>query len=286
MYKQLFFVPTLLLLLAVSACNSEKKNNDESTDIQPDTSSLVIKTILYTVPSPFETAMLIKRFDLAFKPELVLEPKHANQLVAEQAIAVNLGIYYTDACYAAVNNEMHLLEKYFEAISKLTLKLKLAGKIQVPKLSSTPTPQQRSEILQILSESYLNTCIALQTGGKGNLAALTVTGGWIESGYLYSNLINNEKVLKSDLTESLLSLGMSLQGIMSLIENNDSENGLIVFKDDFSQLNAIFDKLQQQLTVENTEKLKTNHAILISDSEIEILTQTIIDLRNKYGALQ
>ena len=137
MYKQLFFVPTLILLLAISACNSEKKTNDESTDIQPDTSSLVIKTILYTVPSPFETAMLIKRFNLAFKPELVMEPKQANKLVAEHAIAVNLGIYYTDACYAAVNNEMHLLEEYFEAISKLTFKLNLDGKIKVPGLSST-----------------------------------------------------------------------------------------------------------------------------------------------------
>ena len=96
---KLIFVSLILSTILLS-CGSEKEetNNTVEKEILDENNSFntVFDGKIFSIPSPVQTAYLIKQLDLPFDEALLNKSSNVGKYVKEYNQALNLGIYGTD----------------------------------------------------------------------------------------------------------------------------------------------------------------------------------------------
>jgi len=77
------------------------------------------KLIFYTLPSPLETAMLIKRSGAVYDEDLLNPVTSVNQYQTNLKMALNLGIYSADLSYASLFDQTQTTIQYIGVAKKL-----------------------------------------------------------------------------------------------------------------------------------------------------------------------
>ncbi|MBN2519467.1 MAG: hypothetical protein JXB17_03095, partial [Bacteroidales bacterium] len=117
----------LLVITWISSCSSNKnkgKSIEDSIEIVDIDEQLITeistaKQIFYSLPSPLETAMLIKKSGAAFNPEILNSIDNAKNYVTSKSMALNLGIYSTDLSYASLFDQTQYSIQYMTAARKM-----------------------------------------------------------------------------------------------------------------------------------------------------------------------
>ena len=113
------------LILFLLGCSSESSRKDR---IEVDASEIssqelakegiqTARQIFYSLPSPLETAMILKRSGAQYNEELLNPVDNASKYTTNKSMALNLGIYSTDLSYASLFDQTQASIKYM-AVSK------------------------------------------------------------------------------------------------------------------------------------------------------------------------
>jgi len=122
---------TLLVFLfsSLSSCGdgSEKESIDKEA-IDPAASlNTNFDGKIFSIPSPVQTAMLIKELNLPFDQNILNPTENSKNYSTEFKQALNLGIYGTDLGYCSLYEQKNSALKYLSAVEKLTGQLGLEG---------------------------------------------------------------------------------------------------------------------------------------------------------------
>lgn len=297
--KVFFFAGFLGLLLA--GCNSEKNKSGESeisddfnTELDDDLVEKIntAKRIFYSLPSPLETAMLIKNANASYDERLLNPVGNAENYNTNLEMALNLGIYLTDLSYASLFDQTQATLNYINAAKKMADGLEILDAIDDQTIQRLEENiNNRDIIIDIISETLLNSSSFLEDRGLQATSALILVGGWVEGLYLASGLVKSGANLENNkLVERIVDQKLSMNIVMSLLENNKESVEVQTILEDVSELKVIFDKIViEQSEITAVEDPKTNVTTLKSDSEIKItpeifeeLKKKIIELRTNY----
>jgi len=302
MGKKIFLsIPVKLIAIFLAAvmfsgCASDKqRRTDEdfgldSTEISEDLLDDIgtAKQIFYSLPSPLETAMLLKSAGATYNEELLNPVSNASNYTTNRTMALNLGIYTTDLSFASLFDQTQTSIEYMNAAKQMADGLGILDAIDnntIERLEENIN--NRDVIMDIISETIMSSSSFLTEDERPALASIVLVGGWIEGLYIATNLVGDAPIENNKLVERIVDQKLSFEWVIKLLEDNKDHPDVIALMGDINDLKVTFDKIIIKTSkIQAVPDEESNVTILKSESTIDITLEIFRELTNKIQALR
>lgn len=249
-----------MLLMFLSGCKNKQQSAAESPilDLEPKSKEELIEELSgYPLPSSYEITELVYRAGAPYIQGLSNDNNKVGEYITQRDKALNLGVYGADLCYASTHAMKHWTMLYLEASKTLidelgistTFNTNYAGRIE-------ENLDDRDSVINIVSDSFVDTWDYLVDNKQEVLARLVVCGSWIEGIYITTNIAKNARD-DTEFLEILATQKNSLDRLVSLMEPvKDLDEVNEIFKGLFD-LQDIYEEVGESLTEEQLELIAT-----------------------------
>lgn len=289
------------LAVIVSACNSDK-NKDGSLqlsadELQSDSSATAgiqsVKQIFYSLPSPLETALILKRSGAKYNEEILNSVDNLTKYNTNKSMALNLGIYSTDLSYASLFDQTQATIKFMTASKKMAENLGILNAIDnsvIQRLEENVN--NRDVIMETISETFLNTNSILEEDDRVAIGSIILVGGWLEGLYIATSLVDDVKNTDNELVDRIVDQKFSLETVLNLLNQNIDNPDVKDIHNDILELKKIYDEVQISVSkVEVVQDSKSKVTTLSSKNVVTVnpavfnkLKLKVKELRTKYTA--
>ncbi|MCT4615911.1 MAG: hypothetical protein N4A49_13690 [Marinifilaceae bacterium] len=246
-----------------------------------------MRNMLFNIPSPLEITEIIRRLNLDYHSDLLNPVANAENYLTQSDMAINIGIYGADLSYLRIYDQLQTAAHYLVIIKKFTQELGIpeeAGKNTAQRIEENMGNQD--SLMNIISETFTNSDMYLKENNRGGTAALIVLGGWIETLYLATNIVDtdnpNEK-LKDIIYQQKNSI-INLIGLMNQFKTNPKIKSLLPL---LNKLNAEFSKLKGGSKSQASVSSVNGRAVIKSGgSSGSISIESLIKIRDLNNALR
>jgi hypothetical protein len=293
-----FYTGLFIILLAVS-CSSDKSKKSESDDMVTLDSLEIneqlikdvkaVKEIFYSLPSPLETAMILKQAGAKYNEELLNSTNNVSRYVTNKSMALNLGIYTTDLSYASLFDQTQATINYMNASKKMAEGLGILNAIDediIERLEANVN--NRDVIMDIISETIMNSSSFFEENDRQALSTIVLVGGWVEGLHIAINLIDSDVDLENnELVNRIIDQKLTLNTVINLLDQNADNEDVKAIIADVNQLKAIFDKIEISTSkIEPVTDAKTNITTLKSKTNISMSPKTFSDLKEQIKVIR
>ncbi|MFB6259055.1 MAG: hypothetical protein ABEH38_10195, partial [Flavobacteriales bacterium] len=278
------------------SCGGGKKKDGEKSDIKEemtktdsakDSRVVNVGGKLFSIPSPIQTAYLIKRSGASFDEELLNDPSQASKYATKFEKAINLGIYGADLGYVTIYDNTQNAFNYLNAVQTLARDIGLGSAFDKSLIKRFKKNMgKKDSMLNLVSDAYRSADNYLKKNDRTDVAGMVLAGGWIEALYFATDVAKkgNQKV-KERVAMQRTSLNNLIQ-LLSRKRGNEDVNDLV---EDLEGLYGIFEnvkityKHKEPVTKpkEKTTVLKSKTTVEISDAQVDSIHRQIKDIRNQ-----
>lgn len=246
------------------------------------------KKIFYSLPSPLETAMLIRSAGAQYDAELLNSVDNAQNYTTNKSMALNLGIYTCDLSFASLYDQTQASISYMGAAKKMADGLGILDAIDEKTIEDLEENiNNRERIMDIVSETFLNSSAFLKENDRAALSAIVLVGGWMEGLYIATELVNRGTFEDNKLVIRIVDQKLSLEIVMKLLEQNQSNPDVAGLIEEINKLKAIFDQIKiETSTIEPVHDQETNVTTLKSKSQSNLTHELFMELSEKVRSLR
>lgn len=285
-----------MIITMLAGCSSQggTKKTDEVTVDQSEIDTKAVKdlsqvkNIFYSLPSPLETAMLIKTAGAKYNEELLNPIRNVDNYNTSKSMALNLGIYTTDLSFASLFDQTQTAIKYMGNAKKLADKMGILDAIDNNTIARLEeNVNNRDVIMDIISETFMSSSAYLSDANRKGQAAIVLVGGWIEGLYIATQLVGNASIKDNKLVQRIVDQKYSLDIVMHLLDSEEVKDNpdIASVKNEMVELKKIFDKITiTPSKIEPVYDKNTKVTTLKSRSTVDISTDTFKELTNKVKA--
>jgi len=291
-----------LLFAAFPACKSDKSKEkgkevslDEfisGEDIFDDIDKA--KKIFYSLPSPLETAMLIKSAGADYNEQLLNPLGNVEKYTTNKSMALNLGIYTTDLSFCSLFDQTQTSLNYMDATRKLAEGMDIKDAIdEETMIRLEENLNNRDVVMDIISETFLNSSSYLKENERQAVAAIVLVGGWVEGLYLATQLVGDKSLEENKLVDRIAEQKLSFSIVDRMLEDNKvNEKGeqnvdIVNLMNDLQGLRTAYSKIIVQTSAVKVEpNEQTNVTTLKSQTKITVTPEAFTDLRNAVNSLR
>jgi hypothetical protein len=292
-----FLLLCVVLGLVVSGCNRGTKTGgegsgefqasgtlDEATQEQLNTA----KRIFYSLPSPLETAMLIKNAGAIYNEELLNPTGNTSRYITSRSKALNLGVYSTDLSYASLFDQTQATLDYIAAAKEMADGLNILDAISEETVKFLEDNiNNREAVIDVISETLMNSSSFLKENGLEATASVILVGGWMEGLFIATNLVKENDIKGNKLVERIVDQKLSLDIMINLLEQSSNDADAMAVLGDVRALKEIFDKITiEQGEVTAVEDPDSNVTTLKSESSIKISRDVFLELKSKVAEIR
>lgn len=304
MFKKMIYTRTKSLaiiasLILIWSCSSGDKKQEQQKEVEVDKEEIdkdienlkkdlkETKKIFYSLPSPLETAMLLKKAGAEYNQNLLNPINHASRYTTNKKMALNLGIYTTDLSFASLFDQTQTTIEYMSACKEVADRLGLLDVFSDTTLQRLEDNiNNRDVIMNIISETLMSSSAYLKENNRAPLSAIVLIGGWVEGLYISTQLVEevSASALKEDpLVKRIADQKFTMDIVIKLVEkysyNQDVSSLLVTMK----EIKSIYDKIEVKSTeVESVESKKEEGVTTLkSESRISITPEVFKELRSK-----
>jgi hypothetical protein len=247
--------------------------------------------IFNALPSPLESAMLIKSAGARFDEALLNPVSNVNNYVTSKSMALNLGIYTCDLSFGSLYEQTQLIIDYMNAAKKMADGLGILKAIDQSTIDKLEENINNSEvIMEIVSETFMNSNSFLEDNGQPAIAAMVLVGGWFEGLYISTQLVDIKDFNGNKLVSRIIDQKLSIGILLNLLEGskgNPAVDELIV---QVNKLKTVFDKIAITTSKVRPEfDAATNTTVLKSEIKTDMtldvfkeLTATVAEIRSTF----
>jgi hypothetical protein len=280
------FASVLILQSCGSSSGDQSKNSDEFKEAEESLKEQ-IEEVVYNIPSPSEIPYLLQATGAEFNPSLVNARTKADSYANRtDKAALNLGVYAADIGYLSSYDKSQEAIDYLNSCKVLADNLGVIGSFDVEILKRFEANISNKDSLAILLNETINrTENFLKDDSRNKLAALVLTGSFIESLYISTGIVKSypTNMLPSDQRNLVLTPVMrvilqqkkSVSEVLKMlgtVEQSDPIAGLIT---DLKSLEANYNALNIE------EQIKNNRAdLVLTDKNLEQITATVVKIRS------
>ncbi len=259
--KRKFNILNIIALVAlfVSACNSSQQEPIEKIEIDEfEEKEVMIKEVTgYPIPTSIEITELLNEAKAGYIIDLANSIENVNEYITESSKALNLGVYGTDLSYAITYNQTQETMKYFQVCKELIDELNISSAFNDSlEMKIEKNLENKDSLIHIISDSFYETYKYLKTNEQDKLSILVITGSWVESMYITTQMALNSKN-NNEIKEIIRNQSSSLSKLLEIMEpvKNDSSvktiyDGLLILKKDFPVTGEISDERINQVAKE------------------------------------
>jgi hypothetical protein len=280
------FTAAAIILLA--SCKGGKSNDDGLDEVSMETKGKVSK-VFVAIPSPAELALLIKQTGARFDKSIMNPVENVSRYTTNAQKALNLGVYGADLSYTTTFDQTQESMVYMNACKKLSDAIGITNAINESTIQRLEANMNNKDsLLEIISDTYMETNTYLKANDRENTAALVVAGGWVEGLYISAKVAaantNNTMLLKRIAEQKLI-----MDNLFELLEAYANDASIKQTMKDLEPLKAFYNKL---VPVQNETESSTNDAlqkttvgasdeIIMSAEQLEEMLKIISDIRTK-----
>ncbi len=242
-----------LILLGISvvslACQNKTKTSSsdmKQEDLGSTQSLKKVKNIFYNVPSPVEVTGIIQKMNLPYHPDLLNPSSNADNYLTQADKALNMGVYGADLSYIRIYEQYQDAAKFLVVVKKFTRELGIPeeGERVIAKRLEKNLQNQDS-LLRIITETFTDSDSYLKENQRGSTAALIIFGGWIETLYLATNILDPEAP-QNDMVKLIVEQRYSVKNLLALMEQFSNEKRVQDFLPDLRKLDEKFKEIGQE----------------------------------------
>jgi hypothetical protein len=280
------------ILIAFSGCRSCNKAANQDANLEVDTDILddisQAKKIFYSLPSPLETAMLIKTAGATYNEKLLNPLGNVTGYTTNRSMALNLGIYTTDLSFASLFDQTQTSINYMQAAKKMADGLGILDAIDnntIQKLEENVN--NRDVIMDIISETFMASSSFLKENDRTAVAAIVLVGGWLEGLYIATQLVDPSNIKNNKLVERIIDQKLSFDIVLKLLNENKQNPDVATLITEMNELKQIFNKIDiktSKITV--VPDKNTNVTTLKSVSTVSVTTETFQELTEKVKTIR
>ena len=296
MKKIILFANAIALAGFLASCgnSAEKSEKTGSDSISVVKDTTVAKTSgqpeeYYQVPAPDEMFGFMKDLGGAGKSTAYLNsPDNAKNYVDTKSKALNFGIYATDFLYCSTFDFGAEGLKYFVKIKNLGDELGISGVINQSMADRIKNNIGKTDSLSDLSNTlYFSSIAALENGDKASTLSLVITGGWIESVYLVTNMA---KKFKADdpAIGRVAEQKYTLENLLGYLNKYKADANVSSVTGQLNELKDVFDQLKEETTSGavsakgGKKMLGGGTKIIITEAQYKAITEKIKSIHDSF----
>lgn len=272
------------------SCNKSTANQDVAVEVDDEIMDDInqAKKIFYSLPSPLETAMLIKTAGATYSEKLLNPLGNISNYTTNKSMALNLGIYTTDLSFASLFDQTQTSINYMQAAKKMADGLGILDAIDnntIQKLEENIN--NRDVIMDIISETFMASSSFLKENDRTAVASVVLVGGWVEGLYISTSLVDQSNIKNNKLVERIVDQKLSFDIVLKLLDENKDNPDVASLIVDMNDLKKVFDKIEiKSSKIEPVLDPKSNVTTLKSESKTTITPQTFKELTDKVKAIR
>lgn len=281
------------LLIGCKSGGSKAPKEDIKLDVPKDNAAVYedikqAEKIFNALPSPLESAMLIKSAGARFDEALLNPVGNVNSYVTNKSMALNLGIYTCDLSFASLYEQTQLIIDYMNAAKKMADGLGILKAIEQSTIDRLEENINNTEvIMEIVSETFMNSNSYLEDNGQPAVAAMVLVGGWFEGLYISTQLVDMKDFNGNKLVGRIIDQKLSIDILISLLNSskgNPAVDELIV---QVQKLKVVFDKITITTSKIRPEFDKSsNTTILKSEVKTDMTPEVFKELAATVGEIR
>ena len=240
---------------------------------------------LFSIPSPIQTAHLIKNSGSEYNANLINSVDNINQYNSTYKQALNLGIYGADFAYASYYGQDETSIQYMKNLKKLLDELDLSSVVDedfVERIGENLN--NKDSLMSISSDMFRTADNYLKSSDQSNVAGLILAGGFVESLYFSSNLAKMDA--SKELANRVGEQKQTVSNIVMLLSKNTDEEVKGLIKE-FKELESVFGKVQVDYQyarpetdpVKKVTTIKSSTQVTVSDEVLEEILVKITSIR-------
>lgn len=170
---------------------STATDNSEFESAQADVSEQIDK-IVHELPPPSEVPLLLQQVGADFNSTVTNDITQVETYQTNEKAALNLGVYATDVGYYASYEQVQNALKYMEGCQNLADYLGIASSFDVNLLRRfEQNIGNRDSLAVLVNEAMEQAEVQLQNNDRTTIAALALTGSYIEGLYISTQVVKN-----------------------------------------------------------------------------------------------
>ncbi len=289
----------ILVLSMLTACKGSKKAPDEDelrVEVPQDNTAILqdikkAEKIFNALPSPLESAMLIKSAGARFEETLLNPVTNVNKYVTSKSMALNLGVYTCDLSFASLYEQTQLLIDYMEAAKKMADGLGILKAIEQEDIDRLEENINNSEvIMDIVSQTFMNSNSYLEDNNQPATAAIVLVGGWVEGLYISTQLVDMDEFNTNKLVGRIIDQKLSIDILLNLLESSTGNPAVDELMLEVTKLKTVFDKIQLDTSpvrpefdpASNTTILKSEVKSNMTPEIFLELSEVVAEIRNSF----
>ncbi len=294
-----FYGIILAVIVFISGCGTgggKAKKDEAAIEAAKDNAAIYeeikqAEKIFNALPSPLESAMLIKSADARFDEKLLNAVDNVSGYVTNKSMALNLGIYTCDLSFASLYDQTQLIINYMNAAKKMADGLGILDAIDEATIERLEENINNKEvIMEIVGETFMNSNSYLQDNNQPAIAAMVLVGGWMEGLYIATQLVDLKEFNGNKLVSRIIDQKLSIGILLNLLENSKSNPAIEELIVQVNQLKSIFDKISITTTPVRPEyDNTTNVTVLKSEVKTNMtpgvfkeLSAAVAQIRNSF----
>lgn len=288
--NRLGFFFTALIAVFLFSCSSSTENESSSDEEFEEAESALeeqIKEVVYDIPSPSEIPFLLEATGAEYNETLINDLNKADNYSSRNDYsALNLGVYAADIGYLVSYDKVQEALNYMSSSKKLADNIGISGTFDQTMLERFEANlSEKDSLAYLLNETIQNTEKYLKGDNRDNLAALVITGSFIEGLYISTELIRTypTDILPEDSRNLVLT-----PLIRVVLEQEKSLNELVKMltsmeqTDPIASLVADLNELEEKYAALNIEEqIRNNRAdLVLTDQTLTDITIKVAEIRN------
>lgn len=262
------------------------ETNDTEKADSAKTTLLTVNGEIFSIPSPIQTAILIKQVGANYDKAILNDPKNYSNYSTKFQKALNLGVYGADLGYVTMYEQTQDAIGYLASVRKLADELGVSGAFDLSLVDRFEKNMgNRDTILALVSDAYRASDSYLKNNERDDLGALVLAGGWVESIYFATNVAKvskNEEVIKriGEQKKTVENLIKMLSPYYNNAEFTAFIDSLIDLAGDFDNIKFIYIYEKPTTDVENkVTTINSRTEVSITEDQLKTISDKIAKIR-------
>lgn len=281
------YLLVLIALAGLGSCGPKEEKSENSDEFKAAEESLKnqIEDVIYNIPSPSEIPYLLQATGAEFNPALLNDKNKVDQYTRTDKASLNLGVYAADIGYLSSYDKTQEAINYLNSAKKLADNLGVIGPFDADVLKKFEgSISNKDSLASILNQTVQRTDKYLKDDSRNKLAALLLTGSFVEGLYISTGLIKSypKNLLPDDarnlvltpLMRVILQQEKSVDELIKVISSIDQAEPVASIAADLATLQASY----RALNID--EQIKNNRSdLVLSDKNLTDITAIVEKMR-------
>ncbi len=276
-----------VLILVMTACGGGAKSekNADSAEFEKAKAELQdnVEKVLFEIPSPAEIPFILQASGADYSASLVNDIDNIDGYAAMNDKAViNLGIYSTDIGYLSAYDKAQDALNYMRSCRKLADNLGLSDSFSSDLLDEFESNvESKDSLATLVNRTIADAEGILQEDNRVDMAALLITGGFVEGLYLATQIVdkypNDEgldaslrNMLLTDLIKTIMDQEEPLADLIEMLKGVDQNETTTSILKGLETISASYAAVDMEASIANQS---------LSEETIKGITESVAALR-------